>query len=382
MRSSTIPPFFFLLMIFMFSACMPANAYGYDFGVEYTADFMSNTSGGLTTGSRHLDNLDVTLEIDPAEAWGFGSGTLFLYGLYNNGTTFSDELIGDLQVVTNIDAIEAWRVYELWYEFGGDRWSVRTGLYNLNSEFDAKESSGIFLNSSHGIGPDFSQTGQNGPGIFPVSSMAVRAEVKVGDVTTRVALLDGVPGDPEDPTSNAINLSSSDGVLAVGEIDIPLYRNGRLWVGYWRYSADVESPFGMTVRNGNDGWYIGAEGRLQLGERSVAGYLRYGEADEKFNPIRSFVGLGLVMDAPFEDRPDDQFGIGIAFASVGSPYKAAITDEGMGAKSHETAWELTYRAQINDSLALQPNIQFVHNPAATSLIDDAWIVGLRVQIAF
>ena len=97
------------------------------------------------------------------------SGTLFVYGLYNNGSTLenSDELVGDLQVISNIDASHAWRVFEFWYEFGEGPWSVRTGLYDLNSEFDVNETGGLFLNSSHGMGPDFSQTGENGPSIFP-----------------------------------------------------------------------------------------------------------------------------------------------------------------------------------------------------------------------
>ena len=34
--------------------------------------------------------------------------------------------------------------------------SVLTCLYNLNSEFDVIETAGLFINSSHGIGPDYS----------------------------------------------------------------------------------------------------------------------------------------------------------------------------------------------------------------------------------
>ena len=127
--------------------------------------------------------------------------------MYNNGSTFSDELVGDLQVISNIDASHAWRVFEFWYEFGEGPWSVRTGLYDLNSEFDVNETGGLFLNSSHGMGPDFSQTGENGPSIFPVSSLALRAEWEGKGFTARLAVLDGVPGHPHDPSSNEIDLS-------------------------------------------------------------------------------------------------------------------------------------------------------------------------------
>ena len=50
---------------------------GYNFRAAYTADLVANLSGGLLTGTRYLDNLDLTLEVDIAKAWGMASGTLF-----------------------------------------------------------------------------------------------------------------------------------------------------------------------------------------------------------------------------------------------------------------------------------------------------------------
>lgn len=106
-----------------------ALADGYAFEAAYTADLLRNAGGGIRTGSRYLDNLDLMLEVDVAEAWGRGIGTLFVYGLYNNNATFADELVGDLLVTSNIDAPGAWRIYELWYELGDGPWSVKTGLF-------------------------------------------------------------------------------------------------------------------------------------------------------------------------------------------------------------------------------------------------------------
>ena len=150
-------------------------ASAFEFSAEYTADVLSVVSGGLSSGTEYLDNLDLELEVDVAEVWNAGAGRLLIHGLYNNGSTFSADRAGDLQVVSNIDAVEAWRLFEFWYEFGSTNWSVKTGLYDLNTEFDVNQAGGIFLNSSHGIGAEFGQTGQNGPSIFPVSSLSLRA---------------------------------------------------------------------------------------------------------------------------------------------------------------------------------------------------------------
>jgi len=279
-------------------------SHGYEFDVVYTGEVLSNLSGGLDTGTRYLDNLDLTLKVRTREAWGIGSGTIFIYGLYNNGSTFADEAVGDLQVTSNIDAPAAWRIFEAWYEFGSGPWSIRTGLYDLNSEFDVNETGDLFLNSSHGIGPDLSQTGENGPSIFPISSLAVRAQVETDILVARVAVLDGVPGDPQDPASNEINLGGDDGALIVAEVDLPVMALGRFWAGYWLYTAEFERPFGVATANDNDGWYIGAEREFKLGEHQASAFVRYGQANDKLNALEDYGGAGIVINAPVAGRPD------------------------------------------------------------------------------
>lgn len=75
------------------------------------------------------------------------------------------------------------RLYEAWIDkrSADGSASVRFGLYDLNSEFDTTEAGALSLLSSHGIGPDFAQSGRNGPSIFPVTSLALRGECDLGD---------------------------------------------------------------------------------------------------------------------------------------------------------------------------------------------------------
>lgn len=359
---------------------LPFAADAWELDATYTADVVGNLSGGLETGTRYLDNLDLTLEIDLEETRG-GAGTLFVYGLYNNGTTFADELVGDLQVTSNIDAPEGWRIYELWYEVGNGPWSLKTGLYDLNSEFDVNETGALFLNSSHGIGAAFGQTGENGPSIFPVTSLAVRGAVETNAFTARVAVLDGVPGDPDDPSSSRIDLGGGDGALVVGEVDAPL-DEGRLWAGYWRYTADFERPFGSGATDGNHGWYVGAERAFELGARQVSAFVRYGQANEELNPLEDYLGAGIVMEGVLPARPYDSLGVAVASAGAGDAYRRFLEDAGEGAASRETTWELTWRAPINEHLVLQPDVQWVQNPAASDAHEDALVAGLRFEVSW
>lgn len=355
-------------------------ASGIEISAEYTADILSVVSGGMSTGTKYLDNLDLELEIDVGEVWKSGTGTIRLHGLYNNGSTFSADRVGDLQVVSNIDADEAWRLFEIWYEFADTSWSIRTGLYDLNSEFDVNETGSLFLNSSHGIGAEFGQTGENGPSIFPVSSLAVRVAKTIGRLTARVAVLDGVPGDPTDSASGRINLGGEDGALKVSELDVSYANSARLWLGYWRYSAAFDWVDGNGSGRGNQGWYVGTETGFQFGSRAASGFIRFGRANERFNVLSGYLGGGLVIAGPFKARPEDQLGIAVASAQLGDRYRDHAANIGERASRHETTWELTYRMRVNDRVVIQPDIQYVRNPSLFPGLDDAWVVGCRIQL--
>lgn len=72
---------------------------------------------------------------------------------------FSQRYSGDLQSVSSIDAVLATHLYELWLrKTVGDKRRVTTvGIMNLNRILDVQPVGGLFLNSSSGIGPDYSQ---------------------------------------------------------------------------------------------------------------------------------------------------------------------------------------------------------------------------------
>ncbi|MCG8505052.1 MAG: carbohydrate porin, partial [Sphingomonadales bacterium] len=146
-------------------------------GVAYTGEVWSVVSGGLGDDMRSLANLDLTFEADLEDAIGWTGATVFAYGLYNNDSSIS-ELAGDVQTVSNIETgVETFRLYEAWLEQRvGEKASIKIGLYDLNSEFDALETAGLFINSAHGIGSDIGLTGENGPSIFPVTSLGARLE--------------------------------------------------------------------------------------------------------------------------------------------------------------------------------------------------------------
>ncbi len=345
-------------------------------GAAYTGDVWSNVSGGLARGERYLDNLDLTLEADLEALAGWEGARIFVYGLYNNGKSLS-ELTGDAQVISNIETgVRAVRLYEAWIEQDfGDGASIKAGLYDLNSEFDALEASGLFLGSAHGIGTDFSQSGENAPSIFPVTSLAVRFQAEITPRwTIRAALLDAVPGDPERPRRTTVKLSEDEGALGVAEVELSI-PGGKLLAGYWRYTSSFDTWDGGRS-DSNDGFYLRGETRLiSDGEegRGLDGFFRLGAADGAINMFDRFASAGLVYTGPFAQRPEDQLGLGVAAAFASDNYRDAtpLTDKA------EVAVELTYSAAITPWLQLQPNLQYVVNPSLDPFTENALAVGMR-----
>jgi porin len=356
----------------------------FSFEAAYTGDVLSNVSGGLKRATRYLDNLDLTLEVDGDAALGWEGATFFLYGLYNNGTRFSETVAGDAQVISNIETgVDAARLYEAWIDqrFLDDRASLRLGLYDLNSEFDAVETAGLFINSAHGIGTDFAQSGENGPSIFPLTSLALRAEVVLNDNwLVRTAVLDGVPGDPAHPKRTAIKLGDGDGALLVGEVN---FESGpvRSGFGYWRYTARFEDLVTGAVRRGNDGLYGYVEGRVYSepgdADQGLDLFWRMGRASTAFNAFKRYYGLGAVYRGALAARPADDLGLAVAAAETSSRYRM-ISD----VDSQEVSIELTYRAPIHRHMVIQPDIQYVFNPGLDPTLKNALVFGLRFELAW
>ena len=369
--------------------CPPAAAF--ELNVAYTGEMWSQVSGGVDRGNRYLDNLEVTAFADAGLLFGLDGLTFFGYALYNNGHVLADDLSGAMQGVSNIEAVRAVRLYELWsqWEFGTGEQSVRFGLYDLNSEFDSIESAGLFINPSHGIGPDFAQSGQNGPSIFPITALAVRAMKSFGQWSVQAAALDGVPGDPDHPDRTVIRLSSDEGALLVGQVNYAAANGLSAMAGYWQYTADFDDLIlvdaaGDPIRHDdNAGFYAGIESPVLFArgeDRGMRMFLRAGQAQADVNPIEHYVGAGAVYSGPFAPARD-QIGVAIAVAKLGQPYRTLLASEGTATEAREYNYELTYRFEVTDGFALQTDAQYIVHPGMDPELRSGWTLGLRFEVS-
>ena len=325
-------------------------------------------------------------------------------GLGNNGGDPSETDIGDFQVVSNIEAPDTWKLFEAWFQqnFFGDRISLLIGLIDLNGQFDVIETASLFLNSSHGIGPDFSQTGANGPSIFPTTTLGTRAKLKPLDFFyVQGGVWDAVAGDPDDHTGTEFDWNKDEGLLVVAELGLVLGEEntqlkdlpyGKYALGAWIYTSQFED-LTLTLpdptdeeeeiplmHDGNKGIYALAEQRVfsekEDDNQGLSVFIRLGWANPDFNDISLYTGGGLVYTGLIPSRNEDQIGVAVAAAHVGNKFKQAVLDEDeILVKDEEVNLELTYRSQILPWLAVQPNFQWVINPGFDPTLKDAWVFG-------
>ncbi|HEY6926373.1 MAG TPA: carbohydrate porin, partial [Steroidobacteraceae bacterium] len=332
----------------------------YRLNVTYYAESWQNVDGGLSRGNAYLDKLDVSAAVDGGELFGVDGLHFFMRAFAANGHTLSCRLTGDNQGVSNIETIRSARVFELWGEWqsevGG---KTRFGLYDLNSEFDSVASAQFFLNSSHGIGRDFSQSGRMGPSIYPISSLGVRSLwIVASGWSGQMAVLDGVPGDPQRPKVTTVHISPDDGALIVGEADYSQDFIHKVGLGVWRYTSHFDTvgtgagSVPAIAHPGNTGIYglldltlTPAAGKLSS---RVDGFVRVGYADPQVNRFGTYAEGGLVFSGLLVQ--DDHLGLAAAATMNGSPYQRAADLAGIPQRRAETNIEASWAVPVSSGL--------------------------------
>lgn len=155
------------------------------------------------------------------------------------------------------------------------------------------------------------------------------------------------------------------------------------------------------VHDGKQSFWINAQQQLtNKGEDPKRGlYISFnGVVNDKATTfVQSTQQLALWYKGPFDSRPNDSIGFGIANYVVNdrAKDKQIATNESRGYYSYdpiasdyipiqddELNVELNYTYQWSSAVMLRPNIQYIHQPAGVKEVDDAWVAGLSVKVNF
>ena len=346
---------------------------GFEFEFVLTVEGVQNVSGGVDHSSRGLTNLDLIMDAE-GEALGLSeNGDLHLYLLGNYGGE-PTEMIGDIQATSNIEAPDAFKVYEAYWRqrHADDKIAWLLGLHDYNALFSTLDTTSHFTNSSFGISPDISQVP---PSIFPTTSLAfVVSLFSNGGSYLHLGAYDGGPGDPDDPRGTHIILDGDEGIFYALEGGIQNEgARSKVAVGSWYRTTNFDTEFSGRTHYDNSGIYL-------IGETDItdrwSGFFQLGNADKDRNQIGLYVGAGFVCSDLL--MADDVFGIGLARAENSDEYLDSIA----GAKGYEMSLECAYKFHPYPWMTLQPGLQFIKNPGMDPDLNDALAFSCRAYMSF
>ena len=362
-------------------------------GFNYSGDFFSNVHGGISKGSRFINQFQLSADLKLHKFFNINETIIHASLLGVNGKMPND-LVGSTQGLSNIETENIFKIYDIWidYYFNEDV-SLLYGLFDVNSEFDTKYNSMLFINPSHGIGSEFGLTGENGPSIYPNTSLGFRLNYKFDhDNYIKLGAFDAVPGTAEDPYSPHFDFGFKDGVLFISEFGYDCYSDyegdtgSNLCINYaigaWYSTRKGQDFINPNKKSTNFGFYSFLESRiLDLGnDRMLSAFMRSGLANPDINQIDLYFSGGFVLSNLFAEN--DQ--LGIAFASSKNSRKfiksQSILNE--NPEDIETNIELSYLLTLSDHFSLQPDIQYFINPAHNSTLSNSICIGIRTSFNF
>ena len=343
---------------------------GLSWQLLYTGEVLANVHGGLDTGAEYQVILDAYLDLDlhALLGWEGGAARLNAYWLAGEGVT--EDYVGDLFRVSNIDAREALRVFEAWLQQRlFDAVTIRAGILAADTEFALIEAAYQFVNGAFGAPPVLSL---NEPApVYPLGALGAMAKAELGaGFVLRAALYEGSPDEEYLNESGLdVRLSDEEGVLYFGEA---------AWAG--EGSAVKAGLFHHTgaVGESHTGVYAVVQQALWLGGPIAFG--RAGFAEEDVGTLWKSLETGVSWIGPLAARPKDELLLGFVYGRLSREFAAAQPTPSDW--RYESVVELSYRVHVVPGVVVQPDVQFVRHPGGTRTSDDAWVLGLRIDLAF
>ncbi len=406
--------------------------YGINTDITAVIDYVNNPYGSRIK-SDYCALIDVAAEFDLKSLAGLNNSELFIemIGVHSDLPT---ESLRALQCLSNIEAPSMIRIYEAWFKqnfFNNDLYLL-FGLRDFNSSFDVIQNASLFVNSSHGLGCEISQTGRCGPSTYPYTGLGLELGFRAADyLQWRSILLEDSPGNYEIGNWQPALFSNSSGVFIASEFEVSFdkkqnFQNGKnnsrgikkgrrfggsgqfkrgrkyfnrnlksgtcfssIKLGGWYYTSEFEDSYqkivgvGKLQHRNNLGVYFSFENLERISRNSKkfwGSFIRVGIANPDINFGHYYLGAGLTLSQPFNLGEENEIGISSALIFTGDKFRRGMSKLGVEADKYEAVIELTYRANLFDVITIQPDLQYVINPGALKKNGNETVIILRTEI--
>jgi porin len=373
--------------------------------------------GGFDEGGEYQGVLELYVNADMHKL-GLWKGLCFHtngYQIHGNSITAAN--IGSLMPVTSLEAVDATRLFEIWFEqtIVKDKLSVRFGQLAADEEFILSDGGGFFINGTWGWPSITAADMPNGGPAYPLATPGVRVAINPNEkMGLLVGVYNGDPapecnkagGDPQRCNDHGLDFELDDDPLLMIEGVYRYNQEGRLpgavKVGGWNHFGTFEHQrfdsggalIAVTGEPGkpldNDWGLYGIIDQLiwrvpgSEDPQGVGIFARFIGAPEDRNLIDFYFDGGFTFSGMIPGRPNDGFAIGFAYTNISDQVSAFDVDFGEPvARNYEALIEICYTFQINDGFSIQPDFQYIFQPGGNVAGQkDATVVGARTSISF
>ncbi|WP_296253719.1 carbohydrate porin [Pseudomonas sp. UBA4194] len=396
---------------------------GYDLSLEYVGEVGSNLDGGYNddTTARYSDQFALGVKMDLEKILGWNDAEFKLAITERSGRNISNDRIGDPRAGTLSSSQEVWgrgqtwRLTQMWFKQGyfDNKLNVKIGRFGPGEDFNS------FPCDFQNLAFCGSQVGNWVGNIWynwPVSQWALRIKYNITpEVYAQVGVFEQNPSYLE--TGNGFKLSGSGtkGMILPVELvwtpklnDLP----GEYRVGYYYSTAKADDVYedgngqpaaisGASYKSHSSkhGAWIVAQQQITShngsASRGLSVFANATVHDKDTNVVDNYQQIGLTYMGPFDARPKDDIGVGIARIHVNEDARKnrrLVNDLNniddydnpsyLPIQDTEYNAEVYYGFHVTNWLTVRPNLQYIKHPGGVNQVDDALVAGLKIQSKF
>ncbi|MND63542.1 Porin B precursor [compost metagenome] len=396
---------------------------GYDFSLFYTSSTATNVSGGYNDDQtvRYADQFALGLHMDLEKILGWSDAEFKLAITERSGRNLSNDRISDPRagMFSSVQEVwgrgQTWRLTQLWLKkkFLDEQLDIKVGRFNPGEDFNS------FPCDFQNLAFCGSQVGNWIGDVWynwPVSQWGLRVKYNLTpELYFQVAAFDQNPTNLEIGNGFKMSGSGSRGTLIPVEMVWSPKVNGlpgEYRVGYYKSTPKANDVFEgadgqpqpvsggafRTHSSKHGGWFVAQQQVTSHASDASRGLSLFGSVtfhDKDTNYVDSYQQVGMIYKGLFDGRPKDDIGVGLARIHVNddAQKRTRLANELNGVSDYndpafqpiqdtEYNAEIYYGVHVADWLTVRPNVQYVRHPGGVNEVDDAVVIGFKIQSSF
>jgi porin len=398
---------------------------GVDVIIGYTGEAATNLHGGYDHDRtmRYTAQWALGTHLDLQKLLGWNDAEFQLLVTERNGNNLSNDRVADPRTgqLSSVQEVwgrgQTWRLTQMWYrqKFFDSALDFKLGRLGVNEDFNSFPCD--FQNLAFCSAPVGNVAGDvwfSGP----ISQWGLRARYNIdAQWAVQIGVYEQNPSYLKIGNGFKLSGSGTEGALVPVEVIWkPTLGGGALpgeyRLGYYHSSASANDvyedvngdPQGVTgqvpkSRSSKHGLWIMGQQQLTThhgdASRGLSVFANVTVHDKATSGIESFQNIGAVYKGPFDARPKDDIGLGIARLLVNDAVtkRQRQINETTGIDDYDNPQfvpvqhseydiELNYGVHVTDWLTVRPNVQYVRHPGGVYEVDNAWVAGVKLQASF